>query len=178
VVITVAFRLATFIDSDRESNPTLTETLFIVWTQAESCYSLMSATVPCLRPFVINLNTHFGGLGAGESQYGYSSGERSDNNTYELLKMKSAGKSGTTSTTGNEPHTDFATRQAPAARLDGTSDLYSYGVWAAPSLSSRAGRRISGMLNDNAKADATSVESNDSEKMIIRKDVTYSVHRD
>ncbi|OCT48690.1 hypothetical protein CLCR_04817 [Cladophialophora carrionii] len=188
-IVAIAFRLANFDKPERVSNPTLAEAIFIVWTQTELCYSLISATIPSLRPFVTNLNTQFGGMGAGDSQNGYGGGGGGGNgygatkNTFKLSKLRSANRSATTSANRGDTYTDFTTRQAPASGLDGRSDLYSYGVWTAPTTgidggsSSKVGKRnISALADENPKADATSVGSNDSQRMIIRKDVTYEVH--
>ncbi|EXJ56542.1 hypothetical protein A1O7_06886 [Cladophialophora yegresii CBS 114405] len=188
-IIAICFRLANFDKPERVSNPTLAEAIFIVWTQTELCYSLISATIPSLRPFVTNLNTQFGGMGAADSSSGYAShGDRggtkyTTKNTFKLSKLRSANRSATTSANRGDTYTDFATRQAPASGLDGRSDLYSYGVWTAPTTAidgsgHKVGKRnnISALNDENPKADATSVGSNDSQRMIIRKDVTYEVH--
>jgi hypothetical protein len=141
---------------------------------------------------VTNLNTQFGGLGGADSSqngYGYGGGAGGGDanaygkNTFKLSKLRSANRSATTSANrGGESYADFTTRQAPASALDGRSDLYSYGVWTAPTtgidaVSSKIGKRnVSALAEENPKADATSVGSNDSQRMIIRKDVTYEVH--
>ncbi|KFY42604.1 hypothetical protein V495_04422 [Pseudogymnoascus sp. VKM F-4514 (FW-929)] len=42
------------------SDPTLSGTLASVCAQIEISYAIISATIPCLRPFMSSLNTHYG----------------------------------------------------------------------------------------------------------------------
>ena len=179
----IVFRIINFDNPDRIPNPTLFEAGFIIWTQAELCYSLIAATIPTLRPFVTNLNTQFGALGAAEGRGDYEYGDGSDQNSHQLSKLRSGTKSADPSSAKRSFTRDpnFATTHAAASTLDGKSDLYSYGVWTEAATEDeskkRGGKRIfSGLVEEKPKGDATSVKSNESKRLVIRKDVTYEVH--
>ena len=180
MIITIAFRLSTFDKAGRITNPTLPEDLFIVWTQTELNYSLISATIPSLRPFVTNLNTQFGGLGDAESGngYRYRSGfvtHMRSNDSYHMSNLKSVDR-------GNIRDEHTATQSADGP--DGQSNAYSYGILVPStgvgvSNSHSGGKRNAARLGKPGKeeinGDATSVGSNDSKRMIIRKDVSWKL---
>ena len=179
LIIAVAFRLANFNEAGRATNPFLLEELFIVWTQTELNYSIISATVPTLRPFVNNLNTQLGGLGPTDSNgygYGYGSGSRSRvqaSGNYQLSKMKSVDKGHIR---------DESTTTQPAGGFTGQPHAYSYGIWvprtSVDATKSHGGGGGGGGRRNTGSGDATSVNSNDSRQMIITKDVTWEVHHE
>lgn len=133
-----------------------------------------------------------------ESEHGYGYGgsrlATHGKNTFQMSKMRS--NLSATRSANRDDDDGFNTVQAPAAGFDGRSDLYSYGVWTAPSTGvepipshhHKSGKRnketnisnmnlkISNSGEEISKADATSVGSNDSQRMIIKKDVTWEVH--
>jgi hypothetical protein len=183
MIIIIAFRLSTFNKAGLITNPTLLEDRFIVWTQTELNYSLISATIPSLRHFVTNLNTQFGGLGQTESGNGYGYGGGSgihvrSNGCYQLSNLKSVDRANI-----RDEHT--ATQSA--AGLDGQSNAYSYSIWV-PSTgvdvnnSHSGGKRTTTKSGtpgeENINGDATSVGSNDSRRMIIRKDISWEVEHE
>lgn len=59
----VALHLAKYSEAGQHEDPTLDESVFIVWTSTELSYSIISATFPILRPLVNNFNTSWGGGG-------------------------------------------------------------------------------------------------------------------
>jgi len=173
VIVTTAFRIATFDSSGWTTNPTIREDLFIVWTQAELNYSIISATIPILRPFMQNLNSQFGGMGTTSSGYGYGY-ENGSNRGYQLSDMQSAGKS----KVRNEVDPTKST-----GGLDPQPHDYNYEIWSnnesqaqvPPETKTEQHRTHS---KDETNGDATSVDSNDSQRLIIRKDVTFQVRYD
>lgn len=180
MIITIAFRLSTFNKAGRITNPTLLEDLFIVWTQTELNYSFISATILNLRPFVNNLNTQFGGLGEAESGNGYGYGSGSgihmrSNGSYQMSNLKSVDRSNI--------RDEYAATQS-AGCWDGQCNAYSYGI-SVPSTGVGVGNSHSGGKKNAAKlekpreedikGDATSVGSNDSRRMIIRKDMSWKL---
>ena len=90
MIIAIAFRLANFHPMARAVDPTLVDSLFSVWTQAELNYSLASATIPGLRPFAKTMNTQFGAIGEREStrSYGYSMDGSNRIPSYQMSNLK------------------------------------------------------------------------------------------
>lgn len=168
MIVTIAFRLETFDNAGWTSNPTLLEAPFIAWTQSELSYSIISATIPSFQNFLKNLNTQFGGLGPEESAYGYGSGSgsrahKNTNNSFQMSKMRSATKSRT------EPEEDEY--QIGVAKSGGvTSATQNHGPGSNTSAGTLTDRKESGV-----GADAISIASDESRRMMIRKDVTWNV---
>ncbi|KAK4634790.1 hypothetical protein CLAFUW4_01502 [Fulvia fulva] len=78
----IAARLATFDRTDL-TNFALSESLYIVWTVTQINYSLVSTTLPILRPFIKDLATFYGAMRPSE----YSGNTRS--RSYPLSSLKS-----------------------------------------------------------------------------------------
>lgn len=76
IIIPIALRLATYDEAGLSDDPSLRETLFIIWTQTELNYSIVCAVIPGLLQFMRNLNTTFGDLREHGSKT-YSSRRRS-----------------------------------------------------------------------------------------------------
>lgn len=135
------------------NNPTLLGVFAIIWTQVELNYSITMATVPCLKPFMSALSTNYGDLSRVEnigSQYG--SGKDS-NVSYGLGSLANAA-SRRKSTIAGMKLSDSQFRK------DGV-----YNVTKVTHSSQPAG-------------DGVSIESNESTKMIIKKEVNWTVERD
>jgi hypothetical protein len=159
----VALRLAAIDKDGLFEDPTIRESEFITWTSTELHYSLVSATIPILRSFMSNLSTNYGaGQGPAGSTYGQGStgshghsalrsrGQRGTSHIFELKSVTGRG-------TSLSQHLDFE-REEPLPNVAGSHCVYD------PS---------------NAKdIDAGSTGSNESQKMIIRKDITWKVQRD
>jgi hypothetical protein len=62
IIVIIAFRLHTFHHAGLTTNFTLLEAMYITLTQTQVNYSLISATIPNLRPIINNLNTHYGAM--------------------------------------------------------------------------------------------------------------------
>lgn len=170
MIIAIAFRLKTFSSSGFTVNPTLLQGEFIVWTQTELDYSLISATIPCLRPFVTNLATHYGGFGRSQNadgSYGTNHGSRNvnTNQSYQMNTLKSANRN-----TISQDHTVTNTRHSGSANLD-------HGNRADVSHVGKKKTIVKPLGYPSEKEDSrrTSLGSNDSQRMIIRKDITWTV---
>jgi hypothetical protein len=171
LVIAIAFRLATFDASGYTTNPTLFEDLFIVWTQTELNYSIMSATIPALRPVMNNLNTQFGGLGPDADGPGYGYGYGNQSQHYQLSNLRSADRS-------HHSKEEYPSAKQSAAALDGRDVAYSCDVWVPGTEGEGPNRERENGVQRKTKqggGDATSVDSNDSRQMIIRKDTSFQV---
>ena len=128
LLMIIAFRLQTFPKDGLTANPTLRLVHFIVWTQTELNWSIVSATIPSLRPFLQGFSTYTGAL----SEYSNDSARRyqSHHSGHVLSELDSINHGSKSSMQMNNP----LVRQRATER------------------------------------DATSVGSNDSQGMIIRKD--------
>jgi hypothetical protein len=58
----------------------------MIWTQVEMHFSLISATIPVLRPVIMNLSTNYSSLGPKESSSGYGNSA----GTYKLSTLKTS----------------------------------------------------------------------------------------
>ena len=168
MIIPIAFRLATFDERGYTTNPTLLEDHFVVWTQTELNYSLISATIPTLRSVMNSLNTHFGGLGqttSSGSSYGYANppGE------YQMSNLRSVDRS--------NRGDGYTSQKFAASALDGRVNEYTCHVWAPTTGVDVNNSHADGQRN-TAKAgggDAISVDSNDSRRLIIKRETTFQV---
>lgn len=163
MIVIAALHLNAFDRDGLPEDPTMRESQFITWTSTELHYSLVSATIPILRSFMSNLSTNYGvGQGPGTSTIGQGSTgshvhstlrSRDQRASFRGVELKSmAGKA-----TRFSQHLDFE-KKNPLPDAEGSLCVYS------PS---------------NARdTDAGSTGSNESQKMIIRKDITWQVQRD
>ncbi|KAH8810577.1 hypothetical protein F5884DRAFT_255871 [Xylogone sp. PMI_703] len=156
LIIFIAYRLVTFNSKGLTTNPTFLQEKFIVWTQTELYYSIMSATVPSLRPFIKTLASNYGV----STMNAYGSGLRvahadaySGSNSYPLRSLRA-----------NRKASDYQYR------------IWSQGSNTVNTKSVNEERRTS--KSRNSVLDNISVESNDSKKIIIQKDTTWEVVTD
>ncbi|KAK5114229.1 hypothetical protein LTR85_010294 [Meristemomyces frigidus] len=166
VIALAALRLY-YIDQEvSAANPTLVGAVPALLTQLEIFYSIMSATIPCLRPFLAGFITNYGAMGGdtvmGGSQIGTSS-KRDAKGSKGSFAMTSL-SSGPEKSAASAKHGKSATR---SANREMNEDMF------------RPNRQTNqtSVTHGSARAhDASSIGSNDSTKMIIKKDVTYEVH--
>jgi hypothetical protein len=79
LIIIIGFRLHSFNYNNLTTNFTFYESLYVTLTQTQVNYSLISATIPNLRPIINNLNTHYGAMAESTitgSNYNSNSGSR------------------------------------------------------------------------------------------------------
>ncbi|KAH8602282.1 hypothetical protein B0O99DRAFT_648094 [Bisporella sp. PMI_857] len=148
MIVAIVYRLKTFNADGLTSNPTLLQDRFIVWTQAELCYSIMAAITPSLRPFIKSLATNYGTKSA--SGYGTAYGSSYGNITDDSMQP------------GSYQLTSF--------RPKGKGDEYKYRVWSKSAK--EPGTEQGG---SSTRADNASVGSSESQRMIIKKDLTWEV---
>ena len=129
-------------------DPTLAEDLFIVWSQTELTYSLVSATIPSLRPFLRDLTTFYGGALVAQSADGLS------NQAYAMSNIKS---------------------HETSARRDDASQ--SRTVYEGPATRTK-NRIVSEERQRSQDQDKNSLWSQDSRQMIISKKQTWAIAHD
>lgn len=188
--IAIGFRLYAFDEAGLTVNPTLLESVFIVWTQAELNFSIVAATVPVLRRFVSGLATYYGALDQNKATDGTGHELRSDSEfpvSPLTSGIKSANRDGCRPPllTENPP----STKRFSFARAEQNRG---YGVLAEPVqnwpiASNMDQQNLSKPTNFTGNEgitstyvvarDSNSLVSNDSQQMIIKKDVTWTVER-
>lgn len=178
MIIAIAFRLSTYDETRQISNFTLVEDLFVVWTQTELNYSLISATIPAIRGFALSLNTRFGGLQEVES--GYSRGNSDDyghgmpvDASYEVKSFVSSDTSKVLKGRAMTEHAPDFTK-GPIMR---TSDTCSQttGIVTGNGSTGKFNSRTGQIKEDKANWESPSISSDESQHMIIKTDVRFGV---
>lgn len=148
------------------SNPTLDLVRVVVWTQIELHYSTVSVTVPCLRPFMMAVSTDYGATeprtALGSKAYG-SSGSRKGS-SYALNSMESG--NGQRRNSSNNPSMFHRARMG-ASRISTGNKIF---------RSDRSNNET--IVTHEGAHDSNSIETNDSRKMIIKKEVDFKVERE
>ena len=96
LIIIIAFRLHSFNYNNLTTNFTFYESLYVTLTQTQVNYSLISATIPNLRPIINNLNTHYGAMAESTitgSNYNSNSGSTSRSRARSVSNRKSRRRS-------------------------------------------------------------------------------------
>lgn len=62
IIVIAIYRLLAFRDFSSTSNPLFDRVVLVAWTQGEQAYSLVTATIPSLTPFLAKMNTGLGAL--------------------------------------------------------------------------------------------------------------------
>lgn len=148
------------------SDPTLYGAIPAVITQLEIYYSILSATIPCLRPFLAGFVTNYGAMGGetviGGSHIGTSSrnGAMKSKGSFAMTSMLSTGRDAT-----SRKHEKSAMRST-------NRDVMDEGMFRPDQ-----GHNESNVTHNAPRRghDASSISSNESTKMIIKKEVQYQV---
>jgi hypothetical protein len=137
---------------------TFREVLFVVWTQVELHLSIISATIPVLRPVVNNLNTSYSSLGPIVSSTGYG------------------GSSGAFKLSTLQPQLSITDRSYAASR---SSKIIGQTSNADTGTSAFAYKNDQiRTIKRRASPETGSIESHGSEQMIIRKQISWRVEHD
>ncbi|KIY04000.1 uncharacterized protein Z520_00692 [Fonsecaea multimorphosa CBS 102226] len=167
LIIFIAFRLHTFSQSGYTTNPLLREATFAAWTQSELSYSLVSATMPIFHNFLKSLSTGFGGMHATSHGYGYGSGTGSrahgqDSKGFQLSMLRSKNKSAAMPSMNDDRDEFYGQAKAMTAEQLGGAPAASTTVqWSG------------GVRGSNGET--TSINSDESQRYMIRKDVQWEV---
>lgn len=171
LIIFSGLHLSTLKEYTTIRNPTFTAIRHTVFTQLHLNFALVACTVFCLRPFMNALTTHYGtagdsNLGSSSGGYGYGYGSRPRGNTdpytsgrsrdYEMGTVKER--------SGRRPSGLFKERPDVG---DGTEN--------GTVICEAAGPSHLGDVRSEGDRGSMRSGSDGSTKMIIRKDVEYSV---
>jgi hypothetical protein len=136
----------------------------VAWASLELNYSLIPATIPVLRPFISNLSTNFGvGHGSSSNGYGgYFNGSNAQPDEHQRQTRTTAFETAPIECVPKNCWDNEAT-----GRSNGTCSSNAQAIGKAS-----ASQDTSGM---HCGDDGISMGSNDSQRLIIRKEVTWEV---
>jgi hypothetical protein len=203
LIIIIAFRLHYFNYNNLTTNFTFYETLYVTLTQTQVNYSLISATIPNLRPLLNNLNTHYGAMAESTltgSNYNSNSGSASRSRTaknrrhsslsqifpmrpLKRLSMKPkdsahSGKKGGGSGSGSREAWDDLPdlEHVPSIGTQAVDTGSSVRIHVGNSSSGAAREAEEGRASSTTRdAEAMSTMSSESRRMMIRKEVDIHV---
>ena len=145
-------RLVSFPHHHLSTDPSFTLTYFTIWSQVALYVALMITTIPCLRPFIAGLNTSHGAFDTNhvaQTTHGYSS----ESNGYSSGKKK---------------HTwSRLAEGAPFGAPPNPSNMMSSGKLGAAA--------VPGNQAHVSVKDGNSIDTDDSQAMVIRKDVGFEI---
>lgn len=191
VIPFLIIRLVSYPHHHLSTNPTFVLTHFSVWTQTTLYVSLMVSTIPCLKPFVAGLNTGYGAFDtehvatqayASYGSNGYASRQRRGRGSNILSSKSGTGFDEESSGFGGDRNRK---KRAMANEGAGTNTSGHHGR-TSPAVANDLDARLAGQEEEHGKGKATthamavaqdgnSIGSNDSQQMIIRKDVAWKV---
>jgi hypothetical protein len=149
-------------------DPTLDPVIPLIWAQVELHYALIACSVFCMRPFMTAVSTNYGT--AGDSTLESSSREAS-----KYYNKSSASKSGGSRARGARLIGNETVTSGFGGLLSTVSASRSSGV---KGMGTQAGSVPSRGTDEIELVDQRSMGSDGSAKMIIRKDVQYTVEYD
>lgn len=189
MLFAIIFRLYAFDESGLTVNPTLLESVFVVWTQAELNFSLVACTIPTLRRFVSGLATYYGALDQNKATDG-SGHELCSDNEFAMSPLSSAVKSADLNRRRpplSENSNSIRRSSFTPAEQNGSDGVLVEPRHNWPIVSNGNSQNLSiptnftgneGITATHVMAqDSNSVDSNDSQQMIIKKDVTWTIER-
>ncbi|KAI6827228.1 hypothetical protein KC332_g7161 [Hortaea werneckii] len=151
------------------SNPTLTGAVAGVLTQLAIFYSLMAATLPCLRPFLAGFVTNYGAMGGstviGGSQLGSSKRDEKDTKgSFVMASMHSSGSHGGM----NSPGGFRKQKQRVSQQMN--EEMF---------RPDRVRNKANATHPQHHSHDASSIGSSESTKgILVQKDVTWQISED
>jgi len=155
VIVPTVFRLHYLSEALDSSDPTLEAVYTVMCKQIEIAYAIVAATIPCLRPFMTATATHYGAPAEGhKTKLGTSKGSGYGRTPTKLTSFTSKLRSRALP----EKNTDSLPPSTGADDVFGRQDRYRTAVSSTP-----------------RDQDAGSMESGDSQQMIILKNVTYTI---
>lgn len=193
LIIPIAFRLHYLLLATDSADPTLGLVNVVITTQVELSAAIVSATIPCLRPFMAATYTTWGGRvdtvsGSGYHKRAYASGREEGSHPSQGTTVKgflSRQMNKSQNTTGTEHSQDIAleplgTRRKKESQgwkelsntLEDTSTKRSSSTMLKDSHDEYNSKLGTGNL---VQEDQQSSDSHDSQRMIIRRDLEWSV---
>lgn len=136
-------------------NPAVAYSSVVIWHQVQIGYSLIAATIPCLKSFIKSFDTGFGlEIGYSANPYGSQVSRQYGNGTKGQQSFQMTSLKGSESTKESSPQ---SLGQLRPEQIKNTTNIYHE--------------------NEPPREDA-SVTSGNSQEMIIRRDVQWDVRHD
>jgi len=160
IIIPTVFRLHYLSVAFNSANPTLVGVTAVVCKQTEIAYAIISATIPCLRPFMTATSTNYGAPAEGARTtkgIGYSGGYGHKNSYNASARSRR----------GQNPLSNLTSKLRSMTKDRQTSSLASHSAGTFEIQNS------SNMVS--ASGDTRSIGSGQSTQMIILKNVSYTV---
>ncbi|EME38969.1 hypothetical protein DOTSEDRAFT_160788 [Dothistroma septosporum NZE10] len=174
IIAVIVLRLVYLQDEIESDDPTLAAAIPAVLSQVEMFYGIMSATVPCLRPFLAGFATNYGAMGGGTVIGGsqVASGAKKDQNesnsgSFHMGSLTS--RSHFQSKHRRKLLCDKMTRSR-SRDMPSATEINS---WRQVPANNRTTVTRGSQLVD--LHDRSSVGSNDSTRLIIKKQVEFRV---
>ncbi|KIW42566.1 uncharacterized protein PV06_06105 [Exophiala oligosperma] len=188
LIVFIAFRLHTFDQDAYTTNPFLREATFIAWTQSQMTFALISAAVPTFQNFLKSLSTGFGGMGGGGASHGYGYGSSTSRSRHRLQDHHSHSKSFQLSTLRSKSKSVvLASSMDDDGQEECSSDRHHAKVLLAEQLRGGAPAAAAATTTTSTttaqwsvsrgpiNGETTSINSDESQRYMIRKDVQWEV---
>ncbi|MCJ1485909.1 hypothetical protein MMC06_006084, partial [Schaereria dolodes] len=162
IIIVIVFRIHTFNRALHANNLVLAQAPYVIWTQVEVAYAVMSATLICLRSLVSSLNTNYGAFDRNTTTNAYGSYGSGKFNSKKSRKQSDT-ELASIPTQNREPGSE------PQLFTGPSSDYVVHASNGRPTAeTAKPDKRITGM-GQAVHQDSNSIESNDSRQRIIKK---------
>lgn len=159
------------------SNPPLTGVVATICRQTEIFYAIMASTIPCLRPFLASFFTGFGAMGGETVIAGSQVGNSREKSSYALGSMQSADSEARRSKRRSRGAGLRGLRPSRrSSALPPRDENYTnHEAQSQARVTHDADAASGSNRGTTIAADASSLASNDSQRMIIKKEVQWHV---
>lgn len=178
----IALRLHYLLRAVHSSNPTLKMTDAVILTQVELVMAIVSATIPCLRPFMTATHTTWGGRVDTVAASGYHARAYANGKGRSGSGSKSAGSKIRSIMSRSATDTIKSQDEIPMkpvshrGKKSGTGwEELDHGMVYPPVASKERGDMYMNTVSEDQQS-AGSQE--DSQKLIIRRDLEWTVHHE
>ncbi|PIB01041.1 hypothetical protein CB0940_02102 [Cercospora beticola] len=171
LIAVIILRLVYLRDLEDTDDPTLQGTITIVLTQLEIFYGIMAATIPCLRPFLAGFITNYGAMGRETVMGGSHIGGASRKDPGESKGSSFAMSAITSKDRG---------KRASAMKEKLTKSANRDTIAGSSPIEDESFRPDKGSNDTQVRGgfDARSIASDESTKMIIKKQTQFHVGRE
>jgi hypothetical protein len=151
------------------TDPTFDGVFFSVWTQVELTFSVITATTPCLKPFMSTIGTNWGEQPKTEFTNSSVSG------SYGLRDLFGRSNNTMSQNTVRQPTSGVEEQESQDAEDLPYEPVYGNKMNHRTLRGDSVSHTVSVIHGFTLGDDGVSTRSNDSQQMIIRKERTFSV---
>jgi hypothetical protein len=158
------------------ANETLDGVPTTICRQTEIFYAIMASTIPCLRPFLASFFTGFGAMGHDTVIAGSQVGNSREKSSYALGSMQSAESAARREKRKSSSRGLRSGLRRDSRGLDNFgNDAQNQACVSSHDTAGNLSGRTANAGGGGGGADAASITSNESTKMIIKKEVQWHV---